>query len=78
MKVRILIVVNADWYFWSHRLSLAKALRAKGCEVAVAAGTERDMGAQIVKEGFRFLPLNIRRKSTLPWQEFITVSQLLQ
>jgi glycosyltransferase involved in cell wall biosynthesis len=56
---------------------LAKALRAKGCEVAVAAGTERDMGAQIVKEGFRFLPLNIRRKSTLPWQEFITVSQLL-
>lgn len=77
MSTRILLVVNADWYFWSHRLSLAKALRAKGFDVAIAANQERNMGGKIREEGFRFLPLNIHRKSTSPWQELSTLRQLL-
>lgn len=77
MKKKVLMVVNADWYFLSHRLSLVRALRVKGYEVVVAASPEREMGAQIEGEGFRFIPLDIRRKSTQPWQELNTAWQLL-
>lgn len=41
VSIRILIVVNADWYFWSHRLPLARAVRDAGYEVVVAAAEER-------------------------------------
>lgn len=77
MSIRTLLVVNADWYFWSHRLSLAKALRERGFDVTIAANQERNMGTKIREEGFRFLPLNIHRKSTSLWQELASLKQLL-
>jgi glycosyltransferase involved in cell wall biosynthesis len=62
--VKILIVVNVDWYFWSHRLPLARALRASGNEVVVVAAEERGFRPRIEAEGFRFVPLRLRRGST--------------
>jgi glycosyltransferase involved in cell wall biosynthesis len=62
--VKILIVVNVDWYFWSHRLPLARGLRAAGYEVVVVAAEERGFRPRIEAEGFRFVPLRLRRGST--------------
>ena len=58
------MVVNAEWYFWSHRLPIARALLARGCDVAVAAAEERGMGGRIDAEGIRFIPLTLHRRST--------------
>ena len=61
---RVVLVVNADWYFWSHRLPVARALRDTGFDVIVAAGPERGCGPQIEKEGLRYVPLPIIRGFT--------------
>jgi glycosyltransferase involved in cell wall biosynthesis len=76
MKPRILLVTNADWYFWSHRLPLARALQTLGCGVTVAAAAERGYGAAIEGAGFQFHPLRLRRRSTAVHRELQTVLEL--
>ncbi len=78
MGPRILIVVNAEWYFWSHRLSLAKALKARGCEVTVAAAVERGFRQAIEAQGLRFIPLRLERRSRSISKELASLWELLQ
>ena len=75
---RILIIVNADWYFWSHRLSLAKALRSAGSHVVIAAAEERGFRNAIEGEGFRFIPLSLSRRSMSPLKELRSLLQLIR
>jgi hypothetical protein len=76
MRRRVLLVVNAEWYFVSHRLGLARALKAQGYEVTIAARVERDAKNVIESEGLRFIDLNLRRRSLSPHQELRTLAQL--
>lgn len=78
MNIRVLLVVNVDWYFWSHRLSLARALRDAGCEVVVATGVERGYRQAIEREGFRFVPLALQRRMTAPWWELASAWELVR
>ena len=78
MNLRILLVVNSEWYFWSHRLSLAKALRDAGCDVVVAASVERGYDESIVAEGLRFIPLRLQRRSISPHWELASIWELFQ
>jgi glycosyltransferase involved in cell wall biosynthesis len=78
MSLRVLIVVNAEWYFLSHRLALARALRDHGYEVAVAATVERGRRSAIESEGLRFLPLHLRRRSVNPLREAATLLELVR
>ena len=75
VRRRVLLVVNAEWYFVSHRLGLARALKAQGYEVVVAASVEREAQDVIEGEGFRFVALNLRRRSTGPRQELRTLAE---
>jgi len=59
---RVIIVVNEDWMFWSHRLALARAATAAGARVTVATRVDRH-GERIEREGFRLAPLAWRRGS---------------
>jgi glycosyltransferase involved in cell wall biosynthesis len=77
-RPRVLIVVNVDWYFWSHRLPLARALRAVGYEVVIVAAEERGYRTRIEREGFRFIPLRLRRGSTNPLREWLTLMDLVR
>jgi glycosyltransferase involved in cell wall biosynthesis len=74
---RLLFVVNADWFFLSHRLPLALACREAGYDVAVCAGESSARG-EVEKAGFRFYPLPIDRGSTKPQQELRTVAELVR
>lgn len=51
MAPRILYVVTEDWYFLSHRLPMARAAKAAGYEVHVAARIKEGREA-ILREGF--------------------------
>jgi len=57
--------VTEDWYFWAHRLSLARAARNAGYEVVVATRVAR-LGAQIRAEGLWLEPLRWIRGSINP------------
>ena len=62
MKRRLLYVVTEDWYFCSHRLSLACAARDAGHEVWVA--TRIDQHEQKIRHaGFQLVPLQMERSS---------------
>ncbi len=65
---RILIVVNVDWFFLSHRLPIARAARDQGAEVTVAAA-DTGCAQEIRKEGFQYLPLPMSRTGTNPMAE---------
>lgn len=62
-RARVLFVTNVEWYFLKHHLLLARALRARGLEVAVAAAVERNQGDAISAAGFRFIALRMERRS---------------
>jgi glycosyltransferase involved in cell wall biosynthesis len=64
-KGRLLFLVTEDWYFWAHRLHLARAARDAGYEVVVATRA-RALAGEIVAEGFRLEPLSWQRGSINP------------
>jgi glycosyltransferase involved in cell wall biosynthesis len=64
-KPKLIYLVTEDWYFWSHRLPMARAARAAGFDVAVATRVS-EYGERIQKEGFALHPLDWRRRSVGP------------
>jgi glycosyltransferase involved in cell wall biosynthesis len=62
---RLLFLVTEDWYFWAHRLHLARAARDAGYEVVVATRA-RTLARDIEAEGFLLEPLSWRRGSINP------------
>src|SRR5262245_22199032 len=66
-KRRLLFLVTEDWYFWAHRLPLARAARDAGYDVTVATRVGR-LGEQIKAEGFLVEPLRWVRGSINPFR----------
>jgi glycosyltransferase involved in cell wall biosynthesis len=62
---RLLFLVTEDWYFWAHRLHLARAARNAGYAVAVATRVDR-FGDRLNAEGFAVEPLAWKRGSVNP------------
>jgi glycosyltransferase involved in cell wall biosynthesis len=60
-RPKLILLVTEDWYFWSHRLPIARAARDAGFDIVVAA-REREHGDRIRGEGFRLEALNWRRR----------------
>lgn len=65
MKPRILFLITEDWYFWSHRLPIARAARDAGFKVLIATRVHRH-GGRIEKEGFKLIPLRLVRRNRNP------------
>ena len=76
VRPRLLYLITEDWYFWSHRLDLAKAARATGFDVAIATRVT-DHGEQIRREGFRLLPISLVRRSRDPIRECASIQELI-
>lgn len=77
MQPRVLFLITEDWYFWSHRLDLARAAREAGMEVLVATRVQ-DHGARIEQEGFRLIPIRLRRRSRQPVHEIGTILEIVR
>ena len=74
---RLLYLITEDWYFWSHRLDLARAAREAGYNVIVATRVT-DHGERIRGEGFQLEPLEMVRRSRNPFREVIAVAELVR
>jgi len=77
MPRKLLFVVAEDWYFWSHRLPIARGALRNGYEVIVATRVGAH-GQKILDEGFRLIPLRLSRESYSPLNEFPAIHQLRQ
>ena len=69
---RICFLITEDWYFVSHRLPLARAARDDGYEVLVATRIGKH-AERIRAEGFRPIPLRLRRRRSNPWNELASI-----
>jgi glycosyltransferase involved in cell wall biosynthesis len=76
-KPRLLFLITEDWYFWSHRLDLARAARDAGWEVTVATRV-RNHGKLIEEEEFKLLPIKLARNSRRPVHELVTILELIR
>lgn len=74
---RLLIVVNSDWFFLSHRLPIAKAARERGYDVHIAA-IDTGQGKTIEQEGLRFHPLPLTTSGTNPFRELWAIFALFR
>ena len=73
---KILFLVTADWYFWSHRLPIARAARDQGFEVIIATSLQ-EHGYLIEREGFKLMPIRLKRSSKSPLREIISIMELI-
>lgn len=64
----VVFLVTEDWYFLSHRLPIARAVREAGGKVVVVTRVG-DKGDQIRAEGFDLRPLAIERSSLNPLRD---------
>jgi glycosyltransferase involved in cell wall biosynthesis len=60
-KRKLIFLVTEDWYFWSHRLPMARAAQAAGFDVAVATRVAAH-GERIEAAGFRLHRMRWRRE----------------
>ena len=76
-KLRVLYLVTEDWYFVSHRLGLARAVRDAGCDVTVVTRT-RDHADAIRREGFRLVSFLLPRSKHSFVSEFKSIVNLVR
>jgi glycosyltransferase involved in cell wall biosynthesis len=76
-RPRLLYLITEDWYFWSHRLDLARHAAQAGFEVSIATRVT-EHGERIRREGFRLLPITLYRRSRNPFVELRAVLELVR
>ncbi|HYM04498.1 MAG TPA: glycosyltransferase family 4 protein [Stellaceae bacterium] len=74
-RPKLIYLVTEDWYFWSHRLPMARAARAAGYDVAVATRVF-EHGERIRGEGFALHPLQWRRRSVGPMATLRAIAEI--
>src|SRR6266851_1725884 len=74
-RPKLIYLVTEDWYFWSHRLPMARAAQHAGFDVAVATRVAAH-GERIRAEGFALHPLRWRRRDIGPWASLRAVGEV--
>jgi glycosyltransferase involved in cell wall biosynthesis len=74
---KLLFLVTEDWYFWSHRLPLAREAQLNGYSIIVATRVQ-DHGQRILAEGYKLIPIGMQRRSTNPLKEFSSLLELIK
>ncbi|HEX9154119.1 MAG TPA: glycosyltransferase family 4 protein [Nitrospira sp.] len=76
-RPRLLYLITEDWYFWSHRLDLARLAAQAGFDVSIATRVT-EHGDRIIREGFRLFPITLYRRSRNPFVELGAVLELVR
>ena len=73
----LLFLITEDWYFWSHRLDVARVARDSGFKVAIATRVQ-EHGERIRSEGFDLYPITLSRRGRNPLRECVTILDLIR
>jgi len=71
-----LLFANTDWYLYNFRLPLAEKLRELSYDV-VLVSPPGDYTIKIVQAGFRWVPLDMNRRSVNPFSEILVIKKLI-
>ena len=74
-KPKVMYWISEDWYFWSHRLGLARAVRDMGWDVAIATRVN-EHGDRIRAEGFSLTHIDMARRVAAPWRDARNILQI--
>ena len=66
--MKVLLFANTAWYLYNFRRSLAASLRQEGYEVMLASPPDA-YGEELIKLGFKWLPVPMLRRSVNPLRE---------
>ncbi len=75
--MKVLLFANTEWYLWNFRLPLARFLAGQGHEV-VMVSPPGPYGERLRAAGFRWIPLEMQRRSLNPWRETLLVANLVR
>ena len=73
-KPKLIFFVTEDWYFLLHRLPMARAAQQAGFDVGVITKLTGDP-RRITALGFKLHPIDLRRGSLSPWNNFNVLVQ---
>lgn len=73
--LKVFFLVTEDWYFWSHRLPLAREAKARGFDVGVLTRVAEYEG-KLLAEGFRIFPIGLRRERMNPVAELRAIAEI--
>jgi glycosyltransferase involved in cell wall biosynthesis len=76
-KPKIVFLITEDWYFWSHRLHLARTARDAGFEVIVATRVHKHKEL-IENEGFKLIPICMVRRSRNIIVELLCIVEIVK
>lgn len=74
---KVLLVANTGWYLYNFRLPLARFLRTRGTDVVMVCPWDPYV-ERCQAEGFRWIDLNLDRRSLNPLREAWTVLQMVR
>lgn len=74
---KLLFLVTEDWYYFSHRHTLAVAAGRAGYEVTLATRVGR-FGDRITADGIAIIPIALRRRSLNPLHELSALLELVR
>lgn len=77
MKPCFLFLITEDWYFWSHRLPLARAVRDAGFRVIIATRVHNH-SEQIKSEGFELIDLKLERRNKNILKELFSILEIIR
>lgn len=77
LNPRVLFVVNTDWFFLSHRRTIAQALSEAGYDVIVAT-PDTGRACEIRQIGFKHETLKMKRWGINPFAELMVILRLLK
>jgi len=70
------MLITEDWYFWSHRLAIARAAREAGFRVTLASRFG-ELREEIERQGIATLPIRLRRSGRNPAGEAMAILNLV-
>ena len=73
---KLIYLVTEDWYFFSHRLPMARAAQRAGYEVAVITNVDKHLMA-IESAGIRVIPMRFNRRSLNPFRALADICRLI-
>ena len=76
-RKKIVIFISEDWYFWSHRRSIAIEALRRGYDVTLITRVN-ELQTEIEKDGIKLIPSRMIRSSINPLRELITLVDLVR
>ena len=74
---KILFLISEDWYFWSHRRSIAFAALKDGFQVTLVTRVN-EKEDEITSKGVKLIPSQMKRSSLNPIFELSTIFELIR